>query len=146
MLEKILPCYHFQSVISPICSILTAYPAKLLNSCIHIISNIFGSFQKVILMYVYSFAEFCGTMYLKSSHVYCRFQQKHCQRHNGPMLSSQTGFTLLVINLAIRACVRSNFGHQMATAAKRPKECRKAALCKTDFNRYLRNGCSNQKN
>ena len=32
------------------------------------------------------------------------------------------------------------------TAARRCKECWKAALCKTDFNRYLSNGRSNQKN
>ena len=29
---------------------------------------------------------------------------------------------------------------------KRPKQCRRAAQCKTDFNRYLSNGRSNQKN
>ena len=32
------------------------------------------------------------------------------------------------------------------TAARRPKQCRRAALCKTYFNRYLSNGCSNKKN
>ena len=39
-----------------------SYFAKLLFSCIYVISNIFGSFWKVILMYVYSIAEFYGTM------------------------------------------------------------------------------------
>ena len=32
-----------------------------------------------------------------------------------------------------------------STAARRPKQCRRAALCKTDFNRYLSNGRSNKK-
>ena len=41
--------------------------------------------------------------------------------------------------------VSISFHYISCIAARRPKQCKRAALCKTDFNRYLGNGRSNEK-